>query len=265
MKSMDTQTLKPRIERFTKQWAPESYIHVPSLGELVSFGYPAFGPGNYQDVGSAVLKARLKLASGEQNASLLNAVYLSDDNEFKESLEANLLREYIIKNRRLWVFRRNVWTPRDAKNAGVYVQHDGKAKGMSETLRVCDLEDALSGGTTEKGVRFSEDRKTAFAVYNTMQGGSQDSATLAKNGFVIASYDIEGAENLAKVSGTFRLNPYVSLVNNTGKNPIQSLSALGRGWYDFDMLCVYGGTDGSSRDGYTLGADALQKSLGDKQ
>ena len=41
MKIMDTQTLKPRIERVTKQWTLESNVLVPSLGELVSFAYPA--------------------------------------------------------------------------------------------------------------------------------------------------------------------------------------------------------------------------------
>jgi hypothetical protein len=79
MKIMDTQTLKPRIERVTKQWTLESNVLVPSLGELVSFAYPAFGPGDYQGVGGAALKAKLKLANGRQNVSLLNEVYFSDE------------------------------------------------------------------------------------------------------------------------------------------------------------------------------------------
>jgi hypothetical protein len=189
----------------------------------------------------------------------------SDDNKFKESPEANFVRNDVMQNRWLWVFNRNIWTLRNAKNAGVYVQYDGEAKGMSETLSVNDLEDALSGGTTEKGVRFSKDRKTAFAAYNTMQGGSQDSVTLAGNGFVIASYDIEGAENLARVSKAFKLRPYVYLADNTGEKQVQGLSALIRLRYDDVRLFVYGDTFGSNREGYAFGVDAPQKNLGDKQ
>ncbi len=258
---MNVQTLKPRIERVAKQWTLGSYVLVPSLGELVSFAYPAFGPGNYKDVGGAVLKEKLRLANGRQNSSLLKEVYFSDDNEFKESPEANFIRKDVMKDRWLWVFNRNVWTPKNGENAGVYVQHDGEAKGMSETLSVSDLEDALSGGTTEKGVRFSKDRRTAFAAYNTMQAGSQDNATLAGNGFVIASYDVEGAENLARVSKAFTLKPYVYLVDNTGDKPVQSLSALNGGWCVDNRLVVDGDPSGNYSYGSAFGVDAPQKIL----
>jgi len=242
---------KGRIER------ANTYLVVPHLDEETRFSYPGQGPGNYQNAGKAVIAERLSLANGWQTASLLNEVYNSKNPEFKDSKEANFIRQDVMKQKYLWVFNRNLWTPSNAENAGVYVQYDAQAKGMSEILQVKDLEEALSksnGGFTENGVRFSQNGLTAFAPYNTMKAGSHDKGTLANNGFVLASYGVEGAEKLDNVAKTFPSKPYVWLVDNTGNNSLQSLSALGRGCAVGGRLDVDGGS-GCGSGGYAFGVN----------
>ena len=242
------ETKASRIERVT-------YLIVPASNGEVSFEYPAQGTNNYQGVADAILKRGLQLPTGNQTASLLHESYCGND-EFKNSPEAQFIRKDVMKNRWLWVFNRNLWTARDAKNAGVYVQFDSQGKGNSEILKQSDLEDALSGGTTEMGVRFSKDRKTAFASYNTVTLETQKKEDLAKNGFLIASYDIDGAEKLSKVAKAFTFKPYVwGITNDTGK-PVQVLSALVRFWIEGDRLLVVGNCDGDYTNGFGFGIRA---------
>ena len=241
-----------RIERVAKKWTPDSYLLVPHQNGEVRFVYPSF-QNNYVNAGSSIINSGLEIPTGSESVSLLNEAYHSEDKEFNNSPETDFIRNDVMKQRWLWVFNRNIWTPKNAKNAGVYVQFDSQAKGMSEILSVNDLEDALSGGKTENGVRFSKDGRTAFASYNTTRAGSHDKGTLAKNGFVIASYGLEGAEKLDNVSREFTFKPYVYLVDNTQDKPVQSLSALGRSWDDDYGLSVDGGADGLGRSGYAFG------------
>src|SRR5258708_3466112 len=138
---------KGRIER------ANTYLVVPHLDEETRFLYPGQGPNNYRTVGKAVINEGLTLPNGWQTASLLNETYCSENQEFKESQEANFIRNDVMKQKWLWVFNRNLWTQKNVKNAGVYVQFDESAKGMSEILQISDLEEALSksnGGFTEK-------------------------------------------------------------------------------------------------------------------
>ena len=244
---MEKTLAKGRIER------ANTYLVVPHLNEEVRFSYPGQGPDNYCAVGYSILDKELTLPDGWQTASLLNEVYCSENPEFKDSPEANIIRNGVMNKRWLWVFNRNLWTPKSAKNAGVYVQSDSQGKGMSEILKISDLEDALSSGKTEKGVRFSEDGLTAFAPYNTMQAGSHAKGTLAKNGFVLASYGVEGAEKLDNVAKTFAAKPYVWLIDNAGDKPIQSLSALDGGWGGDGRLDVIGYVGGIYRVGFAFG------------
>lgn len=235
----NTQT--PRIERGA------TYIVVPKA----RFVYPAEGPGNYRTVLGSVKDKKLALATGEQTASLLNEFYTSESNEFTKSPEADNVKG-IMKDNYFWIPNRVLWTPRSADNAGVYIQHDPNAVGLSERLDIGQLEDALSGGKTIKCVRFSKDGRTAFASLNTVTLEAQSRERLANNGFVIASYGVEGAEQLAKVSAKFALKPYVWGVDNNTNQPIQRLSALNRDWGG-GRLSVSGGNDDSSALGYAFG------------
>ena len=239
----------PRIER-------DTCLIVPHKDSELRFEFPPQGPSNYQTAGSAVLQRGLYLPTGSETASLLHEVYCTNDKEFKESLESDFIRKNVIKNGWLWVFNRNTWTPKNVKNAGVYVQHDAQAKGISTPASISDLEDALSGGTAEHGVRFSKDRKTAFASYNTVSSGNHNKGTLAKNGFIIASYDIDGAEKIDNVAKKFTFKPYVWTVDNTGNDNTVSLSALVRGWFDGYWLVVVGDGGGVDGVGFAFGVRA---------
>ena len=121
------ETKASRIERGA------TYLIVPASNGEVSFEYPAQGINDYQRVADAILKRGLQLPTGNQTASLLHESYCGND-EFKNSPEAQFIRKDVMNDRWLWVFNRNLWTAKDAKNAGVYVQFDSQGKGNSEIL-----------------------------------------------------------------------------------------------------------------------------------
>ena len=116
----------PRIERGT------TYLVVPVNERDVRFVSPASGPNTYNAVMQDILGKRLNLASGEENAFLLDAVYNSKDSDFKDSQEAEFVRKNIMRNGWLWIPNINVWTPRNVKNPGVYVVFDEKGEGPSK-------------------------------------------------------------------------------------------------------------------------------------
>src|SRR5438876_1038071 len=120
---------KSRIERGA------TYLIVPTSNGEVSFEYPAYGPNTYASVGKSILKRGLKIPTANQTASLLHEAYYGNE-EFKDSPEAKFIREDIMKARWMWAFNRNIWTPKDSKNAGVYVLHDAKAEGRSGAFNV---------------------------------------------------------------------------------------------------------------------------------
>jgi len=99
-----------------------------------------------------------------------------------------------------------------------------------------DGEEIIINGTK---IIVSKDRKVRFAPRDSYQKGIQSSDDLAKNGFVIASY-LEGASQLAEVSGTFDSEPGVWILEPS--SPEQRVSALVE---DVDGLCVGGGFGGS--------------------
>jgi len=167
-------------------------INVPE-GKVV-FTHPFEGPNTYREVGRAILNnktANLSLPTGEQTAFLLDAVY-SGPESFRQHPISSELRDQIMKPRYLWVFNRNLWVP--GEKEGVYVQHDPKAVGFSEALNIDSLERKLEDGDEIQGVRFSKDRRTAFAPRKTYQEGEMDADDFANDGFVIASNGVEGAK-----------------------------------------------------------------------
>jgi len=211
--------------------------------------YPFAGPDTYQNVGREILSnqvARLSLSDGEQTASFLHAAYCGPE-EFQSIPQIQELRSRVMRHNCLWVFNRNLWIP--GKKGGVYVQHDPKAKVLSEILNPNNLEKELEEGTEIKGVRFSKDKKTAFAPRGTYRDGEHSFEEFIKNGFVIATcHGSEGANKLGEVSQSrhFRYNkPSVWIVTPINQ-PIQTVSAL----YDYvgNRLGL-----GGSRDGYASG------------
>ncbi len=240
-----------RIERVAKVWTPDARLFVPVNKDDVVFNFPAFGGGTYDRVVKQVLANRQRLPSGEQDAFMLDAVYNSED--VKSSDEAEFVRNAIMSFSRLWVPVVNVWTPNSIKNPGQYAVFDEKGEGLSRKYTIEELEDKLSGGSTERGVRFSKDRKVTFAPLNMIRAGKHNKGTLAQDGALIANYGIEGVEKLDEVAKCFAGRPYLGIVDNNTKEQIQTLSALTMSQY-FGVSRLYVSFDsgGNGRDGYVL-------------
>ncbi len=199
-------------------------------GKELTFIHPSEGPNTYQHVGEDILKRELKLPTGDQTASLVYAVYNSQEPEFKDIQD-------IMKNRYLWVFNRNLWTPE-----GVFVVYDSKAIGITEELGQGELERRLNNREDVQGVKFSTDGTVRFAPKGSYNLGEHTKESLVENGFIIASFGKEGAKKLAEISTNFRDKPYVWGVE-TSKETVQRVSALGSDWGLDRRGLVVGGYD----------------------
>ncbi|MBU1051035.1 MAG: hypothetical protein KJ718_00570 [Nanoarchaeota archaeon] len=184
---------------------------------------------------------------------MLDEAYNSADDSVKESSRAKFVREDIMSNGWLWAPVVNVWTPRNIDNPGMYGVFDEAGEGLGRIYTTEELEDRLSGGKTERGVRFSKDRTVSFAPLNTIKGGYHEKGTLAQDGAFIGNYEVEGAEALDRVAKEFRSKPYSWVVSNDSNENIQTLSALSRhGILGDDRLDANFDSNGNSRDGYVL-------------
>ena len=252
-----TKTTSSRIEELPRVWTPEAgWTILQDQEEIATFLFPAFGPGNYEKVIAQVLSNRERganLPRGEQLAFLLDEAHNSANAKVKKSPRSEFVRKDIMYNGWLWVHHVNVWTPRKIKNPGMYSVFDEHGQGLDKEYTIEELEDRLNGGSTERGVRFSEDRRVAFAPLNTFRPGYHKKGTLSQDGAFIANYGVKGAEALDRVAEQFRLNPYSLIVNNDSDKPIQSLSALygGRN-LDDDRLGANFNSGGDYRDGYVV-------------
>ena len=198
---------------------PPTELRVPHLGGTARFVHPSQGPNAYGAVGKAILEAGQAVPTGDYTASLLAGAYLGtnrDEPEFKN------VRELMI-SRWLWVFNRNLWIPE-----GVYSIEDQESLGRSQPLNVNDLENMLKGGKDFNGIRFSQDGRTRFAPKGSYKLGEHTPESLAKDGFVVASYGVEGAEKLGEVAGAFKNNPRTfGLEVAEGQAPELRVSAVG--------------------------------------
>ncbi len=225
--------LVPRIKRMGKKVAPRIEKEQQDLMMI--------GPGDYRNVGVGILSRGLQIPTGREVSYHLRESYASNDKDIANSTEAEILRE-VLDNTFLWVFNRHTWTPKEYKNAGVYVVHDPKAVGSSEYE---ELEDLLSGSTSERGVRFSKNRLVRFAPYGTFREIRRHK-DLTQHGMVIAGYDIDGAENLVEVSKALKKMPRILICNNDSDYFVDAVASLDSS-EDFHSggLCV----DGNNRDG----------------
>jgi len=126
---------------------------------------------------------------------------------------------------------------------------------LSRSLDIKELEKALEDGTEITKVRFSKDGKVRFAPKRTYTLGEHSAQSLARDGFIIASFGQEGAENLGEVSSKFKKNPYVYGVEVKEDQALeQRVTELDSGWYvDVRRLNVVGGSHGNGGGGYSLG------------
>ena len=241
-----------RIEELEKVWTPEANWRVSTTDKEVVFVFPAFGPDTYNGVVKQVLANKQRLPTGEQNTFMLYEAHNFLDEEIRDNPRTKLVRENIIGNGLLLVPIVNVWTPRNIRNPGMYSIFDEDGEGLAKERSVEELEDRLSGGQTEREVRFSEDRKVAFAPLITIGAEEYYKGKLSQDGAFVANYGVEGAEKLYEVVKVHRLKPCSWIVNNYSDKPIQTLSVLyrywnlGVNWFLAGFDCNGGG------DGYVL-------------
>ena len=210
--------------------------------KLLTFVHPSQGPHDYRTVGKGILSRNLTIPSGEQTAYLVQGAYGSEEPEFREIQET-------MQSRFLWVFNRNLWTTK-----GVYVVHDNLAVGLTQELKSSELEEKLDKGSEQEGVRLSKDGNIRFASRSTYRLGEHTPESLAKDGFVIASYGVSGAEALGEVASRFRNKPFVyGLEIREEQNSVQRVSALDSNWSDVHWLGVVGDLRGNDRGGGAFG------------
>ncbi|MBU2616619.1 MAG: hypothetical protein KKB79_01400 [Nanoarchaeota archaeon] len=229
---------------------------VPTLNAELRYVHPALGPDSYNSVGKQILDRGQKVPTGNLTVPLIHMAYCNES--VKDEKEFSDIRN-IMEDRWLWVFNRNIWT-----SQGVYVVQDEEALGRNAPFDIEELEDKLSGGDNELRVRFSQDRKTRFAPKSTYSLGKHTPESLARDGFVIANYDINGAEKLGEVSSEFKYNPKTFGLNiEDGQVPQQRTACLDSGW-DFDDGGL--GVCGDDWDDYEGGcAFGIEKSEEDTQ
>lgn len=197
---MNQNAATPKIEELNVAWRPEAKLSIPSANAV--FIFPPFGPGNYTDVVNQALSSGQKLPTGEQIAFMLNEVYDCEKPHFLNE-RMSFMRNFIMDHGRLYVPVINIWTStNDAANPGRYAVFDENGRGLTRGYTYEELEDRLSGGTTEREVRFSEDRKVSFAPKNTYDRNCR----LWKNGLFVGTYGAEGAEKLDRINSDFNDN-----------------------------------------------------------
>mgnify|MGYP001588610089 CR=1 FL=1 len=221
-------------------------IDFPYRDRKLTIIHPFFGPSNYLDVGKQILEKNLMVPTGDQLAAFLHAAYLGPE-EFQISKPIREIRDEMISAKRyLRIFSKNLWT-----FEGVYVAEDPEVKGLAEELDPKKLESILNDSMElDNGVRISGNGRIRFAPRDSYRFGEHTQESLAKDGFVIANYNINGAKQLAEVSKKFILEPKIRGVE-LGKDdkPVQSVSVL-QVIYDYygsrlgiDGLCIDGPSD----------------------
>lgn len=255
--------ISSRIEEIPPQeiWTPEARWTISHTSGEITFLFPAFGPGTYNEVVGQVRANRekgLHLPRGEQSALMLDEAYNSIDKSIKKNFRTEFIRTDIMRHGWLWVPHINVWTPTDAKNPGMYSVFDQNGEGLTRKYTTEELEERLTGGDIERGVRFSHDRTVAFAPRGSYSAGEHRSGTLARNGAFIAVYGSKGAEALDSVAKQFKRAPYSWVVDNSSSENIQTLSALGRNFSDGGLGAGFN-TYGGSREGYVLSVSGSEK------
>jgi len=201
-----TEKCNPRVER--KLWVPHN-------GGEIAFNVSSNNLRGYNSKAIEILERGEFVPTGDYTASLIYAIYNNDNPEFER------IRE-IVRNDNLWIFNKNIWTPQ-----GVYVLQNENAEGtVCVSTDINSLEGMLRGGEETNGVRFSPDKKLRFAPKGSYVFGVQIPKKLARDGFIIASFGLEGAENFAQVASRLKNNSG-AVINDVSKGQEITGSAIG--------------------------------------
>jgi len=167
-------------------------------GQELIFLQPAYGPGTYADVKSAIEQDKLKGPTMAETASLAYAAFNPDDVSVRKYIQLT----NIMEKRWLWAFTRSRYEP----NKGTFV-YDENDHDEFKDPSAGQLEQLL-GQRQEHGVIYSNDRRLRFVPFG-YKVGEISSLDLAKNPYVIALAGEEGAEKLAKVADKHKNDSYL--------------------------------------------------------
>ena len=229
----------PRVVRGrTELWVPHNGREI------------AFAPlirGNYRNIGAQILANNQRVPTGDYTASLVDSAYFAP--EVANELEFKAVRD-AVRGCWLWVFNIDTWTDK-----GVYSMHDLEAKGLSDTTSIKQLEAMLKGGKELSwgGIRISQDGRVGFAPEGSYKLGEHTAESLATDGLVVVTYNVDGAKKIGKLSTKFRDNPKTRGIKvQKGQTPEKRVSALG----DYCLgggLIVLGPHFGAYGDGHASG------------
>ena len=170
----------------------------------LTFVHPAYGPGTYADVKSAIEQDKLKGPTMAETASL---IYASFDSSNRYSTEI----KDIMGNAWLWAFTGTLYIPKK----GAYIQDNPEIRNGMPFMEESGLIKKLEA--RDSSIRF---------VRFGYQVGEMNPLKLAKNPYVIGLVGEEGAEKLAKVSDKYEDKPDLWGFESVSK-PLTRVSALG--------------------------------------
>lgn len=172
----------------------------------IAFAHPVIVGGSYDDCKRKIVKRGLEIPTAEQTISFIHSLakYYKHDN----SPEIDDFRK-ILYDEGVLIFNRNYWTPE-----GVYVLQDQDLETKRPSKE--DLEEMLKDGEEISRVRFSRDGRLRFAPSSSFKLEYQNPKTILNNGFIIASFGLEGTKKLAETStNLLSLQGYKILVKVT--------------------------------------------------
>ena len=191
--------------------------------------HPAYGPGTYADVKSAIEQDKLKGPTMAETVSLVYSAFDSSTNRYSTEIKEIMAKEL------LWAFTGTLYVP----NKGAYIQDDPEIKNGMPFMEESGLIKKLEA--RDSSVRF---------VRFGYQVGEMSPLQLAKNPYVIAFAGEEGAEKLAEVSDKYKYKSFLWSFESVDEITTR-VSAL-----DFDFgrrLSVDSGLHGDYRNGRAFG------------
>ena len=118
---------------------------------------------------------------------------------------------------------------------GMFVDDNPEMKGGRIVCPDFKTLESRLGKHEEKGVVFSDDKRTRFTPYN-YKTDSQNAFELSQNTGVIALLGgEEKAEKIARASGHYKINPYFWALSNVN-SPQSRVADLGSGNFDVRLV-----------------------------
>ena len=219
-------------------------IDVSHKDSNLTFVHPAYGPNTYLNIKQLIENDEMDTPTFSETVSLIYPAFVNDKEKKVE--EFNDIKK-IMKDNWLWGFTGILYTPET-----IYVQDNPEIRNGMPFMDEGDLVKKLEqNDPSVRQVQYG---------FNT---GSMSALSLVKNEFVIALAGEEGADKLAQIADTFKINPYLWSFKNVNENQTR-VSALDSSRSLDHRLDVIGNNFGNYRDGYAFGVRRKNFSSGNK-